>query len=734
MIRTFLIFLLVFRASFLLPAQNAVPVYLDPSKTLEERVENALSIMTTEEKVALCHAQSKFSSKGVARLGIPDVWMSDGPHGVRAEIEWDSWGYANFTNDSCTAFPALTCLASTFNPELAARYGKAIGEEARYRKKEVILGPGVNIYRSPLNGRNFEYMGEDPYLASKMAVPYIHGVQQSGVAACVKHFALNNQENWRGHIDVEVSDRALYEIYLPAFKAAVMEGNAWSIMGSYNKFRGEHCCHNDLLLNKILKTDWKFDGAVITDWGGAHDTEQAVENGLDIEMGTYTNGLTSNGIFPYSEFYLANPFLKGLKEGKYDMNLVNDKARRVLRLIFRTSMSPNRPWGSFVTPEHSKVANDVAKEGIVLLKNDQNILPLNTKLYKKILVVGENATRRMTLGGGSSELKTKYEISPLQGVKNAFGTQVEIKYAMGYASGAPTYGRELPAKFNADTLLNEAVRMAKDADLILYFGGLNKNHFQDCEGGDRKQYDLPFGQNKLMGELLKTNKKVVVVLISGNAVAMPWVNQVPAVVQAWYLGSESGNAIASVLSGETNPSGKLPFTFGVKLNDYGAHSFDKLCFPGDSIKEVYKEDILVGYRWFDTKNIAPQFPFGYGLSYTTFQLGKASVDKPKYTKNDVVKLSVTLTNSGKSDGAEVIQAYIQDKVSSVPRPTKELKSFSKVNLKAGETKVVSMELPVSDWGFYDEASKQFKVEPGQFIINLGTSSRDIKQQIPVTVE
>ena len=507
MIRNLLIFLLIFRASLLLPAQNAVPVYLDPAKSLEERVENALSLMTTEEKVALCHAQSKFSSKGVARLGIPEIWMSDGPHGVRAEIEWDSWGYANFTNDSCTAFPALTCLASTFNPELAARYGQAIGEEARYRKKEIILGPGVNIYRSPLNGRNFEYMGEDPYLASKMVVPYIHGVQQSGVAACVKHFALNNQENWRGHIDVEVSDRALYEIYLPAFKAAVMDGKVWSIMGSYNKFRGEHCCHNDLLLNKILKTDWKFDGAVITDWGGAHDTDQAVKNGLDIEMGTYTNGLTSNGIFPYSEFYLANPFLKGIKDGKYDMAVLNDKARRVLRLIFRTSMSPNRPWGSFVTPEHSKVASDVAKEGIVLLKNDQNILPLNAKLYKNILVVGENATRRMTLGGGSSELKTKYEISPLQGVKNAFGSQVEISYAMGYASGAPTYGRELPSKYNADTLLNEAVRMAKDADLILYFGGLNKNHFQDCEGGDRKTYELPFGQNKLIGELIRTIKK-----------------------------------------------------------------------------------------------------------------------------------------------------------------------------------------------------------------------------------
>jgi len=734
MVRNVVLLLLLFRTALLLQAQNAVPVYLDPSKPIEERVENALSLMTMEEKVALCHAQSKFSSKGVSRLGIPEVWMSDGPHGVREEIQWDSWGNATFTNDSCTAFPALTCLAATFNPQISLIYGIAIGEEARYRKKEVLLGPGVNIYRTPLNGRNFEYMGEDPYLASKMVVPYIHGVQQNGVAACVKHFALNNQERWRGHIDVELSDRALYEIYLPAFKAAVIEGQAWAIMGSYNKFRGQHCCHNDLLLNKILKTDWKFDGTVITDWGGAHDDMEAFVNGLDIEMGTWTDGLTTSRQFSYDQYHLANPFLKALKNGEVSTDVLNDKARRVLRLIFRTSMNLARPWGSFATPEHSKVANQVAKEGIVLLKNDQQILPLDFRTYKKILVIGENATRKMTLGGGSSELKTKYEISPLQGINNTFGLQTEIKYAMGYASGGPTYGRELSSKFNADTLRNEAVKMAKEADLIIYFGGLNKNHFQDCEGGDRKQYDLPFDQNKLLAELVKVNKNIVVVLISGNAVAMPWINQVPAIVQAWYLGSESGNAIASVLSGETNPSGKLPFSFGVKLADYGAHSFDQLCFPGDSVKEVYKEDILVGYRWFDTKNIAPLFPFGFGLSYTTFQFGKATGDKTKYTKNEVVKLSFTLTNTGKTKGAEVVQVYIQDKIASVVRPVKELKGFSKIKLEAGESKVVNMELPISEWAFYDESSKQWKLEPGQFIIQLGSSSRDIKQQIQVTVE
>jgi beta-glucosidase len=734
MLRRLLVIVLILNALIGLRATGQVPVYLDPKKSIEERVESALSFMTVEEKVALCHAQSKFSSKGVARLGIPEIWMSDGPHGVRAEIEWDSWDYSKFGNDSCTAFPALTCLASTFNPELAARFGKAIGEEARYRKKEVLLGPGVNIYRSPLNGRNFEYMGEDPYLASQMVVPYVQGVQINGVAACVKHFALNNQEQWRDNINVEASDRALYEIYLPAFKAAVTEGKAWSIMGSYNKFRGEHCCHNDLLLNKILKGEWKFDGAVISDWGGVHDDRQAALNGMDIEMGTGTNGLTTSLKNVYDNYHLATPFLRAVRSSEVSMDVLNDKARRVLRLIFRTSMNPNRPWGSFVTPEHSKVAFDVAKEGIVLLKNDQNILPVNPKLYKKILVVGENATRKMTIGGGSSELKTSYEISPLQGIKKAFGSQSQIDYAMGYASGAAVYGRELPSTLNADTLFNQAIEMAKVADLIIYVGGLNKNHRQDCEGGDRKTYELPFGQNRLIDALVKTQKKMVMVLVSGNSVAMPWVRQVPAIVQAWYLGSESGNAIASVISGETNPSGKLPFTFGVKLNDYGAHSFDKLCFPGDSINEVYKDDIFVGYRWFDTKNIVPQFPFGHGLSYTTFQIGKVSADQSNYSKTGVVKLLVNITNTGKTEGAEVLQAYVQDKVSSVPRPVKELKGFSKVNLKAGETKMVSMELPVSEWGFFDESSHQFKIEPGQFVINLGTSSRDIKQQIQVTVE
>jgi beta-glucosidase len=715
-------------------AQNALPVYLDQSKPIEERVENALSLMTLEEKVAMCHAQSKFSSFGVPRLGIPEIWMSDGPHGVRQEIDWDNWGPAGWTNDSCTAFPALTCLAATFDPQMAAIYGKAIGEEARYRKKDVLLGPGVNIYRTPLNGRNFEYMGEDPFLASKMAVPYIQGVQQNGVAACVKHFALNNQEQWRGHINVEVSDRALYEIYLPAFKAAVTEGKAWSLMGAYNKFRGQHCCHNDLLLNKILKGDWKFDGAVISDWGGVHNTVEAANNGMDIEMGSWTDGMRTSKKSAYDQYYLADPYLKGLREGEFSKDVLDDKVRRILRMSFRTTMNTTRPLGSFASPEHAAVSRKIGEQGIVLLKNETKLLPIQPEKLKRVVVVGQNATRSMTKGGGSSELKVKHEVSPLEGLKNVLGTNVQVDYTLGYASSESVKWRETPSPLNADSLRQTAVNMAKGADLVIYIGGLNKNQNQDSEGEDRKSLNLPFGQDQLIAELSAANKNIVVVNISGNAVAMPWIAQVPAILQAWYLGSEAGNAIASVLTGATNPSGKLPFTFPVKLTDNSAHAFDHMSYPGDTINEIYRDDILVGYRWYDTKKIEPLFPFGYGLSYTTFKMDKASVDKKKYAKTDVVKLTVPVTNNGSVAGAEVIQVYMTDNEASVQRPEKELKGFAKVQLKAGETKQVTIELPVADWAFYSEKEKGWLLEPGKFTLQVGNSSRAISQKLEVTVD
>lgn len=719
-------------------AQTPVPLYLDESQPIEVRVQDALSRMTLEEKVKLCTAQSKFSSHGVPRLGIPEIWMSDGPHGVREEIQWDSWSNAGFTNDSCTAFPALTCLAATWNPEMSALYGKNIGEEARYRRKDILLGPGCNIYRTPLNGRNFEYLGEDPYLASVMVVPYIQELQKNGVAACVKHYALNNQEKWRGHIDVQLSDRALYEIYLPAFKAAVQEGGAWSIMGAYNKVRGEHACHNDLLLNRILKEEWGFDGCVVADWGGAHDTREAVFNGLDIEMGSYTNGLTSGRNFAYSDYFLARPYLQGLQSGEYPLSTVEDKAARVLRLIFRTAMNRNRPWGSFTSETHYEAARQIGTEGIVLLKNEPvkrqqpALLPIDPSRYEKILVVGDNATRRLTEGGGSSELKVKHEISPLQGLVELYGDK--ITYTQGYAAGRPHYGKVEQPRVDTDSLYRKALELAADADLVIFVGGLNKNHEQDCEAGDRVQYSLPFGQDRLIPELAAINPNLVLVLVSGNAVEMKWVDEVPAIVQAWYLGSEAGHALADVLGGAVNPSGKLPMSFPVKLTDNGAHAFDALCYPGDSIRVEYKEDILVGYRWHDTKKIPALFPFGHGLSYTTFSYGKATLSSSSLTADGSITVTVPVRNSGDRPGKEVVQLYIGDNKSSLPRPKKELKAFGKIALNPGEEKTVTFTITPDDLKYFDDARHEWVAEPGKFTLYIGASSADIRTQASFTLK
>ena len=548
-----------------------------------------------------------------------------------------------------------------------------------------------------------------------------------------QQFALNNQEVGRMSIDVQVSDRALYEIYLPAFKAAVQEGKAWSIMGAYNQFRGQHCCHNDLLLSKILKQDWKFDGVVISDWGGVHNTDQSVYYGLDLEMGTSTNGLTTDGTSPYSEYYLANPYLKGLKSGKYDEKILNDKVSRILRLIFRTTMSADRPFGKFVSPEHSEAARKIAEQGIVLLKNEKQTLPVPVGKYKKIAVIGENATKSLVIGGGSSSLKVAYEVSPLQGFIKKYGKET-IVHSIGYASGPSNYGKEMPSKLNADSLLADAVEVAKTAEIVFFVGGLNKNHFQDCEGGDRKSMALPFGQDKVISAIQAVNKNIVVVLLSGNAVDMPWLAQVPALVQGWYLGSEAGNALANIVSGEVNPSGKLPFSFPKKLEDNAAHSFGTISYPGDGKKQEYLEDILVGYRWFDTKKIAPQFAFGFGLSYTSFELSKPTTDKKIYSANEVVKLSVNLKNTGKVAGAEVIQVYIADEKASVLRPLKELKAFAKKELAAGETATIEISLPVNEWAFYNETIKDWTLEAGKFTIYVETSSAINKNKVSVEIK
>lgn len=718
--------------------RSDMAVYLDESQPLEKRVEDALSRMTLEEKVALLHAQSKFSSAGVPRLGIPEVWCTDGPHGIRPEVLWDEWDQAGWTNDSCTAFPALTCLAATWNPEMSALYGRAIGEEARYREKDVLLGPGVNIYRTPLNGRNFEYMGEDPFLASRMVVPYVQGVQANGVAACVKHFAVNNQELLRHKVDVVVDDRALHEIYLPAFKAAVQEGGAWAIMGAYNKYKGEHCCHNQYLLNDILKRDWGFDGAVVSDWGGVHDTGEAIRNGLDMEFGTWTDGLHWGATNAYDNYYLARPYLELLRKGEVGTEELDDKARRVLRLIFRTAMDSRKPFGSLCSPEHEAAARRIAGEGMVLLKNDGGVLPLDLSTAKRIVVVGENAVKMMTVGGGSSSLKVKHECTPLEGIRAAVGDKAEVIYERGYVgdvsgnyNGVVT-GQDLSDKRSAQALIDDAVAAARKADAVVFIGGLNKSDHQDSEGADRLQLGLPYGQDAVIEALAAANPRLAVVFVSGNAVAMPWIDRVPAVLEAWYSGSEAGNALADVLFGAVNPSGKLPFTFPARLEDCSAHAVGE--YPGDGERVVYRDGIFVGYRWLEKENTKPLFAFGHGLSYTTFAYGDVTCDRTSLDKKGRLRVSVDVTNTGAREGAEAVQLYIGDRQSSLPRPMKELKGFEKVRLAPGERRTVTFDITPGLLEYYDDTKGAWVAEPGEFTAFVGAASDDIRGSVQFTLK
>lgn len=712
-------------------------VYLDESRPLEVRVEDALRRMSLEEKVYILHAQSKFSSPGVPRLGIPELWMTDGPHGIRPEVLWDEWNQAGWTNDSCVAFPSLTCLAATWDRDMSYLYGKNIGEEARFRKKSVLLGPGVNIYRTPLNGRNFEYMGEDPYLASEMVVPYIKGVQSNGVAACVKHFALNNHEVNRNNTNVIVDDRTLHEIYLPAFKAAVIEGKVWSIMGSYNLYKKQHCTYNEHLINDILKGDWGFDGAVISDWGAVHNTDQAIKGGLDLEFGSWTDGLTWGASNAYDNYYLAAPYLDKLKKGETSVEILNDKVRRVLRLIFRTEMNRNRPIGAMCSESHYSAARKIASDGIVLLKNDNNVLPINFEKVKNILVVGENAIKMMTVGGGSSSLKVQKEVSPLEGIKRKVGNNVNVSFARGYVGDVSSEyngvvsGQDLKDDRSDEELEKEAVILAKQADYVIFVGGLNKSEGQDCEGADRTDMSLPYNQDKLISALASVNKKLVVVNISGNAVGMPWVDDVPAILQAWYLGSETGNAIADVISGDITPSGKLPFTFPKKLEDVPAHILGDYSGTAtrDTIDIKYNEGIFVGYRWVDMKRQKPLFAFGHGLSYTSFKYSDINIDRKVLSENDTLKLSVTVTNTGKFKGKEIVQLYIGDTESSVKRPVKELKGFEKVSLAPGESKTVVFLIKKDDLCFFDPQKQGWTAEHGKFYAFVASSSDNIRGKV-----
>ena len=698
--------MLVFLSASLSVFAEDRPAYLDPGQSVEVRVEDLLSRLTLEEKISLIHADSKFTTTAISRLGIPRRWLSDGPHGVREDVGPDTWAPAGHTDDFSTAMPPGICLAATWNPELGFSEGEVIGQEARARGKDIMLGPGVNILRTPLCGRNFEYLGEDPFLTSRMAVGFIRGEQSQDVSSCVKHFAANNQEFQRGSINVEMDERTLREIYLPAFKAAVQEAGVGSIMGAYNQIRSQYCCENDYLLNKILKGEWGFKGLVMSDWDGTHDTREAVLNGLDLEMGTKKD---------YNDFYLAQPYLDGLKNGKFTMASLDEKVRRNLRVMFATHVfDPGRKTGSLNSAAHQAVARHVAEEGVVLLKNEGSLLPLDPAKINSIAVIGENAVRLQSHGGDSSGIKTFYEITPLEGIVRRASHQVNVTYSEGYrGNGGPG-------------LLERAEAAARAADVVVYIGGLNHDSGFDCEGSDRRDLQLPYGQDDLIKRIIAANPKTVVVL-EGTMVEMDaWLGKAPALLQAWYPGMEGGNALARVLFGDVNPSGKLPCTFPKRLADSPASALGVGAYPGTNGMVTYAEGLLVGYRWFDTKDIEPLFPFGFGLSYTTFEYSNLKFVTGQNSNGPVVTAEFEIINTGSRAGAEVAQLYIHQANSSLPRPVKELKGFKKIFLKPGEKQTVLFPLGQNAFAFYDPVQGGWLAESGDFEISIGSSSRDLR--------
>ncbi|PZX16395.1 beta-glucosidase [Breznakibacter xylanolyticus] len=709
--------------------QTDAPGVVAISNQYDAKIDSIVGVLTLDEKVKLLHGSGMFWSGGIERLGIPELQYADGPLGIREEIERDSWNPIGWTNDSATFFPAGTALGATWNVKLAHQYGQAIAAEARARKKDILLAPAINIMRTPLCGRNYEYFSEDPYLIAQMATPYVIGVQEQNVAACVKHYAINNQETNRGSIDVQASERAIREIYLPAFKATVQQGQAFSVMGAYNRFRGEFLCENDYMLNQVLRNEWGFKGIVISDWAAVHNTVKAAKNGLDIEMGT---------VAPFDSFFMAQPLVDAVNAGQVDVKFIDEKVRRILRVMFNLqTTSKNRPAGAINTPGHSKIVYDVAAEAIVLMKNQVNLLPVDASTIKSMAVIGDNAARVHAQGGFGAGVKARYEVSPLQGLVNRISDRVELRYARGYedtylkgANDGHGYGRDIDYTPNPK-LIAEAVEKAKNSDVAVIFAGSNRS--VESESVDRKDIRLPFAQMDLIKAVMAVNPRTIVVLIGGAAYELGDLDAVaPTILWAWFNGSEAGNALADVIIGTVNPSGKLPFTFPAKLADMGVHALN--AFPGDDVKVEYLEDILVGYRWFDTKQVDPQFCFGHGLSYTTFEYGDVVVNQSSAKSSDVVQVALTLTNTGSRAGAEVVQLYAGIETSKVERAAKELKAFEKVFLQPGESKRVELSLPVADLAYYDEASRAWLVEPGNYTFSVGSSSRDIRKNVALVVK
>jgi beta-glucosidase len=685
----------------------------------EKRIDSIVSVLSIQEKVNMLCGNGLFTSAGIERLGIGELHYTDGPFGIREELGKKSWSPLGLTTDSATFFPTGSALAATWNPNLAYNYGKALGEEAKTRGKDILLGPAINITRTPINGRTYEYMSEDPLLNSQLAVGYVKGVQAAGVASCIKHYAANNQETRRGQVDVLMDERTLREIYLPAFKAAVNEGGAYAVMSAYNKFRGSYCAENDYLLNKVLKGEWNFKGMVVSDWGGTHSTVHSAINGLDVEMG--------------SEKYFTMTMVDSVKQGLIPESVINDKVRRILRVYFFSRRTPPPAENRQVsTPEHNKVAYDVASQSIVLMKNSKKLLPLDCQHIKSIAVIGNDAIQKQAQGGFGAGVKAHYEVTPLEGLKNRIGSSINIEFVQGYKAtytiGKP-FGK-FPDNKPDNALIAEAVRAAVLSEVVLLFVGNNRE--VETENADRKDLNLPFGQDALIKAVCAANPNTVIVVVAGAPVNLHVADSsATAILWSWFNGSQGGNALADVIVGKVNPSGKLPFTIPVKLSDSPAHALGT--FPGID-KTTYSEGILIGYRWYDTKAVNPMYCFGYGLSYTDFTYGSLQTDKKSYRKNEKIQLSMKVKNTGSRDGLETIQLYVGEMNPAMLKAAKELKAFKKVLVPAGAEVDVTMDIPVTDLAWFDEKLMNWVVTPGQYQLSAGSSSRDIRSTAQVSIK
>ena len=722
----------------------------------DKKINEIIAQMTLEEKVNMLHSKTNMSSAGVERLGIADMNYADGPFGIREEGVPNGFQSAGWTLDSATYFPTGSALAATWSEELAYKYGTGMGKEARLRGKDVILGPAVNIQRLPVGGRTYEYLSEDPILSAALSLEYTKGVQDQGTAVCIKHFAVNNQETNRGSVDAQLDERTLREIYLKPFERAIIEGGAMSVMPAYNKVNGDYCSENEHLLNEILRGEWGFKGFTVSDWGGTHSTMGAMLHGLNVQM-TGSN-------------YLGQPVIDSIKAGKLTEDLLDEKVRQILRVRYAIEPVPADVANTVMTsqPESQDIARQVAEKSIVLLKNEGKLLPIS-KDVKTIAVIGQNAVLKTQSGGMGAGVKALYEITPLAGIeKRAAQLGIEVDYAPGYKNFPGRRWGPAPAVQNpleasaidepADPfLMAEACEAAANADLVIFFGGTNKSI--ETEGSDRKNIDLPCGQNELVKALKAMNPNLVTVLISGGPTDLRELEPVsPAIVQGWWNGTEGGTALAEVLFGDIAPSGKLPFTFPAKLEDSPAYAMgnfpDKnaggdlfsLMYRPDVMKMTreerqklidsmpkpeshYTEEFLVGYRWFDTKKVKPMYAFGHGLSYVTFGYGEMTAKAGK----DAVKVSFTLTNEGEMPADEVVQLYVHRVDSQVEWPTKELKAFQRVSLNAGETKTVTLEIPVKDLRYWNEATNAWDLEHGKLQLMLGSASDDIRETAEVNI-